>query len=489
MSEPTLSTARSGPPSPTGARAVALRVLLDSDSEREYASDLLEKALEDDRVSALDRSLATALVYATIRHRGTIDKILDAFSKTETEKMEPGMRWILRLATCQLLFLEKIPAYAALDEAAEQAKRHRDKRAAGFATGVLRAVQRAIVTIEADPLPETASPESEEEKTWPKTVEEALQRRWHGLAHRRLVPIPGGRRAIFDRDLWPDPWPEPAACVGQMMSHPVWLVRRWLAKFGAAATLGAMEAGNGHPPMSIRVNALKTTREKLVERLRAEKVEVDEKRLHVAHTGPIGRLAAFKDGWFAVQDDAAQRVASMVQAKAGELVGDFCAAPGGKTAQLAESGARVIAADSELGKVKGMRKSFERLGVNAQLALADAKQPPFGRVFDAVLVDVPCSNTGVLSRRVEVRWRLSDRDLHVLARVQRRILDAAVAVTKPGGRVVYSTCSLEDEENETLVRAAIREGNGLRLEEEMKILPGAEWTCGGYAARIRLMAR
>jgi len=216
---------------------------------------------------------------------------------------------------------------------------------------------------------------------------------------------------------------------------------------------------------------------------------VEAKRLHVAHTGPVGRLESFKDGWFAVQDEAAQRVAPMVQAKAGELVADLCAAPGGKTAQLAETGARVVAADSELGKVKGMGKSFERLGVKAQLALADAKQPPFGRVFDAVLVDVPCSNTGVLSRRVEARWRLRDRDLHVLARVQRRILDAAIAVTKPGGRVVYSTCSLEEEENETLVRAAIREGNGLRLEEELKILPGPDWTCGGYAARIRLMAR
>ncbi|MEK7467631.1 MAG: transcription antitermination factor NusB [Planctomycetota bacterium] len=479
----------SAPPSPFGARAVALRVLLDSDSEREYASDLLEKALEDDRVTALDRSLATALVYATIRHRGTIDKVLDAFSKTETEKMEAGMRWILRLAACQLLFLEKIPAYAALDEAAEQAKRHRDKRAAGFATGVLRALQRAIVKIEGDALPATASPGPEVESQWRRTLSDVLEARWPDLPHRRLIPIPGGRRAFLDRDLWPDPWVDPAAFAGQMMSHPVWLVRRWMAKFGAAATVGAMEAGNGHPPMSIRVNALKTTREKLVERLREEKVEVDAKRLHVAHTGLLGRLASFRDGWFAVQDDAAQRVAPMLQAKAGELVGDLCAAPGGKSAQIAETGACVVAADSEIGKVKGMGKSFQRLGVSAVLALADAKQPPFGRVFDAVLVDVPCSNTGVLSRRVEARWRLRDRDLHVLARVQRRILDAAVAVTKPGGRVVYSTCSLEDEENETLVRAAIRDGNGLRLEEEMKILPGAEWTCGGYAARIRLMAR
>ncbi len=137
--------------------------------------------------------------------------------------------------------------------------------------------------------------------------------------------------------------------------------------------------------------------------------------------------------------------------------------------------------------MKGMARSFERLGARATVLQADAKHPPFKRVFDAVLIDVPCSNSGVLARRVEARWRLRERDIRVLSRIQRLILDAAIAVTKPGGRVVYSTCSLEEEENGALVREAIREGNGLRLEEEMRILPGPERACGGYAARIRLM--
>lgn len=479
----------SAPPSPFGARAIALRVLRDSDSGREYAADLLEKELEDERVSALDRSLATALVYATVRHRGTIDRILDQFSKVETAQMDVEMRWVLRLAACQLLFLEKIPAYAILDEAAEQAKRHRNKKAGGFATGVLRALQRAIVAIEPDGPPRAAEPGPENEKQWPWTVMDALHQRWPDLQHRRLVPIPGGRRAILDRDVWPDPEHDPVACVAQMLSHPVWLVKRWLARFGAAATVAAMEAGNGHPPMAIRVNTLKATKERLVERLRAEKVEVDEGRMHVSHTGALWRLGAFRDGWFAVQDEAAQRVVPLLKAQRGELVGDLCAAPGGKAAQLAETGARVVAADSELGKVKGMARSFARLGAPVTLVLADAKQPPFGRVFDAVLIDVPCSNTGVLARRVEARWRLRERDVRVLSRIQRRILDAAVAVTKPGGRIVYSTCSLEDDENGTLVREAIREGNGLNLEEELRILPGPGAPCGGYAARISLLKK
>lgn len=477
----------SAPPSRVGARAIALRVLRDSDTAREYASDLLEKELEDDRVSALDRSLATALVYATVRHRGTIDGILDAFSKIPAVQMDAEMRWILRLAACQLIFMEKIPPYAALSEAAEQAKRYRGERGAAFATGVLRAVQRAIVKVEPDGAPCGGEPAPEDEGKWRRRVGEALEARWPDLPHRRLIAIPGGRRAFLDRDLWADPEHDPAAFLAGLLSHPVWLVRKWLTKYGAAATVAALEAGNGHPPMAIRVNTLKATKEKLVERLRAEKVEVDEARMHVAHTGALWRLDSFKDGWFAVQDDAAQRVVPLLQSKPGELVGDLCAAPGGKAAQVAETGVRVVAADSEIGKVKGMARSLARLGATAQVLLADAKQPPFGRVFDAVLIDVPCSNTGVLARRVEARWRLRERDIRVLSRIQRRILDAAVGVTKPGGRVVYSTCSLEDEENGALVREAIREGNGLRLEEEMRILPGPDRACGGYAARIRLM--
>jgi 16S rRNA (cytosine967-C5)-methyltransferase len=303
------------------------------------------------------------------------------------------------------------------------------------------------------------------------------------------VPIPGGRRAILDGDLWPDPEHDPAATLSAMLSHPVWLVRRWLGRFGAAAALAALEAGNRHPEMAIRPNLLRTTRERLVERLRKENVEVDEGRLTVRHTGPLWRLGSFADGWFTVQDEAARRVAPLLDARPGELVADLCAAPGGKAGQLAEGTARVVAADSERDKVKGMRRSFERLGVSPMLLVADAKRPPFREIFDAVLVDVPCSNTGVLARRVEARWRVRERDVVQLAGIQRAILQAALSVTKPGGRVVYSTCSLEDEEDGALVREVIREGNGLRLEEEMRILPGARWTCGGYAARIRRMAR
>jgi 16S rRNA (cytosine967-C5)-methyltransferase len=460
-------------------------VLVESERGREYAGDLLDRELEDERIAPLDRSLATAIVYSTLRHRGTLDRLVAAFSDIPLEKMDAEMRWILRMAACQLLFLERIPDYAVLDEAATLAKRKRNNRAAGFATGVLRALQREIVRIEPDGPCLPAEPDPQNEKQWPWTVMDALQTRWPDLPHRVLLPIPGGRRAVFDRELWPDPEHDPVAALSWMMSHPGWLVKRWLGRFGAAAALSMMEAGNRHPEMSVRPNLLKCTREKLVSRLRAEKVEVEAERLRVSHTGPLWKLGSFQDGWFAVQDEAAQAVAPLVGVRPGELVADLCAAPGGKTVQLAETGARVLAADSERRKVREMARSFGRLGARAALFVADAGRPPLKPFLDAVLLDVPCSNTGVFSRRVEARWRLRERDIRTLARVQRRLLEEALAVVKRGGRVVYSTCSVEEDENGGLVREVVREGNGLRIEEELRIVPGARWTCGGYAARVR----
>ncbi|MBI2922158.1 MAG: hypothetical protein HYY18_13985 [Planctomycetes bacterium] len=477
------------PAAPFTARTEALRILVESELRHDFATDLLDRALDDPRLSAPDRSLATAIVYGTVRHRGTLDRVVGAFSNIGMERMDVEMRWILRTAACQMLFMDKIPAYAILDEAAELAKRHGHHRAAAFSTGVLRALQRSLKKIEPDHVPVDAAPAPEEEDRWGRSLADALERRWPGVDLRRMLPVPGGRRALFDRDLWPEPAHDPVAWLSWALSHPGWLVKRWLARFGAAATLGILEAGNRHPEIAIRENPGKCTRAQLVERLRKENIEIDEAKLHISNTGPLAKLASFQDGWFTVQDDAAQRVAPLVAAKPGELVADLCAAPGGKSGQLAESGARVVASDADYRKVREMRATFERLGVRVDLAAADARRPPFKTAFDAALVDVPCSNTGVLSRRVEARWRLKEKEIEILHRIQRAILAAAVEIVKPGGRVVYSTCSLEEEENGGLVREAIREGNGLSLEEELLILPGAKWTCGGYAARIRRMRR
>lgn len=379
-----------------------------------------------------------------------------------------------------------MPAYAVLNEATELAKSTGHGRAGAFATGVLRAIQRALLEFRPDGAARKAEPVPAEEETWPRTVPRAVEERWPGLPHRRIIPVPAGRVAIFDRDLWPDPVLDPPAYLSRALSHPGWLVRRWLARWGSRATIAALEAGNRHPELSIRANPLRCTVAGLAARLKQEGIDIDPGLPRLRHAGPIAALASFRDGWFSVQDEAAQAVAPLMQVRAGERIADLCAAPGGKSAQLAELGANVLAADSDPGKVHAMRASFVRTGAGVTLLTADAKHPPLRPVFDGVLVDAPCSNTGVLSRRVEARWRLRERDVGALGPIQRSILRAALGVVKPGGRVVYSTCSVEDEENARLVREVIREGNGLKLEEELTILPGAEHTCGGYAARIRL---
>jgi 16S rRNA (cytosine967-C5)-methyltransferase len=292
----------------------------------------------------------------------------------------------------------------------------------------------------------------------------------------------------------PDPRADPLQYLALGFALPEWLARRWSGCFVAdeCRRLGFWFAGPA--PLTLRVNPLRTTRDALLAAL-AEKGVAAEAGQHpqavrLREAAPVRSLPGYDAGLFVVQDEAAMRVASALAPQPGWRVLDLCAAPGGKATHLAElqgDAGEVVACDPDEGRLRTVADLAARLGLKS-VRTARARAAPGEGVppgpFDAVLVDVPCSNTGVLGRRPEARWRLRPSDLDHLADLQRRLLVVAVERARPGGVVVYATCSVEPEENAALVRRFVAERGGLTLEAEEEAAPGRP-ADGGYWARLR----
>jgi len=447
-------------------RAVAAFVCYVVNGTEQRAKDLLEHELERSNFDRRDRDLVTELVYGVLRRRGTLDELIAEFSRRPVRKIQPRVLELLRLAAYQIVFLDKVPAPAAVNEAVELAKRVSSRGAVGFVNGCLRALSAAVVAKGEDP----------------------------GTDPRRAVPIGEGAWCVFDRPVLPDPAKSRAAYLAAAWSHPPWLVRRWLARFGEAATRRLCEADNAHTGIVLRANRLRTTRDELV----AELVRggrwarpIGPDHVLVDHAGPLRELAALRDGLCTVQGVAASAAAALLAPRPGELVLDVCSAPGSKACQLAELAggeATIVALDLSVKRLRQVVENVRRLGVRTVWPLAadgTECERVFRADFDAALVDVPCSNTGVLARRVESRWRVSEARLAELAALQRRLLASAAGVVRPGGRLVYSTCSLEPEENEQAVESLCRERPDWALVESKCILPSETSDDGGYVALLR----
>jgi len=450
-------------------RAVATFVCYIANGTRQRARELLEHELERSRFDRRDRDLATQLVYGTLRQRGTLDHVLARFADRPLRKVQQRILEILRIAAYQLLFLDKVPASAAVNQAVSMAKRVSAQRAAGFVNACLRSLARAIVA--KGPTP-------------PGDL-------------RCAIPLDEGQWCVLDRAVLPSPGGSLAKYLAAAYSHPEWLVRRWLARFGEATTRRLLEHGNQHRGVVLRVNTLRTTQEALVaELVRSGRWASPIGRSHVLLDGG-GRLAelrALRDGLCTVQGVAASEAAELLAPKAGERLLDVCSAPGSKACQLAELArgeAEVVALDRSAARLQKVRENVARQGAGTVWPVggdATACERLFRESFDAALVDVPCSNTAVLDRRVESRWRLAPEKIGELAALQQRILLSAAAVVRPGGRLVYSTCSLEREENEQVVESLCQESLGYRLVSAKTILPFDTGDDGGYVALLQRAA-
>jgi 16S rRNA (cytosine967-C5)-methyltransferase len=403
------------------ARTIAFDVLLRVAKQDAYADEALRAEL-DKSVKAEDAGLATELVLGVLRWQRLLDFLIDRRLAKASKALDVEVRLALRLGVYQLRFLDRIPASAAVNESVELVKRARKRSAATLVNAILRKAAKEPVT-GTSPADDVA----------------------------RLLPA----------DL---PLPER---LGIQYSHPTWMVERWIRIFGDERTRSLLQANNRVPALSGYLLDPEHSGEAMQSLQRAG-CQIQPGRLlrdaWVFEAGNPSACDAARKGWVAIQDEASQAVAGLLAADPGNSVLDVCAAPGGKALALARAAGpqgRVVATDLHEHRVRGMRERFELAGVrNVETIVFDAEQPipfegPFAQPFDRILVDVPCSGTGTLARHPEIRWKLRVEDLRDLHERQARLLRNALPHLAAQGRLVYSTCSLEPEENESVVREVL----------------------------------
>jgi 16S rRNA (cytosine967-C5)-methyltransferase len=399
------------------ARTIAFDVLLRVAKQEAYADEALRAEL-DQTVKTEDAGLATELVLGVLRWQRLLDFLIDQTLAKTNKALDVEVRVALRIGLYQLRFLDRIPASAAVNESVELVKRARKRSAATLVNAILRKAAK-------EPLAGTSPAD--------------------GVARLLSAELP-----LADR-------------LGTQYSHPTWMVERWLRIFGEERTRSLLQANNRVPGLSGYLLDPEHGNQAMQSLQRAG-CRVQPGRLlrdaWVFEGGNPSACEAMRKDWVAIQDEASQAVAGLLAADPGNSVLDVCAAPGGKTLLLARAaGAQghVVAADLHEHRVRGMRERFELAGVrNVETVALDGEKPlpserPFAQPFDRILVDVPCSGTGTLARHPEIRWKLRPEDLRDLHDRQSRLLRNALAHLAPRGRLVYSTCSLEPEENESVV--------------------------------------
>lgn len=393
------------------ARRIAYDVLRRVEAECAYASDVLHEALGG-RVKPADAALATEVVFGVLRWRRLLDFLLDRHLKKPVEHLDLPVALALRMGLYQLRFLEKIPARAAVNESVELVKMARKTSAAPLVNAVLhKATTEARVSVG------------------------------------QFLPADFGqteRLAISH-------------------SHPTWIVERYIARFGEASAVALFDANNRRPGLSCVLNA-PNRREDVFAELENAGMRVESGLLlqnaFAVSGGSPARTEAFRSGLISIQDEASQAIPLLLGAQSGDHVLDLCAAPGGKTPLLARAAGTkgvVIAADRHVHRLSAMRAQFERIGLRGvHLVELNAEEPlPFRQKFNRILLDAPCSGTGTLARHPEIRWRLRPQHLAELHTLQVRLLRNALANLAPEGQLVYSTCSMEPEENESVIAEAL----------------------------------
>ena len=444
---------------PGRARQAALEALAHLDRGGGFLREELHAIFSRLDLPTRDRALATQLAAGTVRHRRTLRLTLSHLrgKAGRAADIQPRLRALLELGAFQLLFLDRVPAYAAINEAVEAARQAsagpRGEKTAGFVNGMLRGLQRLIAGREPG-----------------------------GRAARDAIPHPEGGVVRLRANVLPDPKESVAAFLGAAYSYPDWLVARWLKEFGEKAE-EICRWGNRRPRLFARVNPMRHTPEALLEILCKESPEVapgprpgtlDVSALDVARLESL-----LEEGTLTVQDPSAMAAVEALGPAPGESILDLCASPGTKTTQIVEAmgdRGRIVASDRTQEKLAPLRGAVTARGlasVTVCLSADVAAAAPAGG-FEGALVDVPCSNTGVLARRVEARWRLRPEDLAELPRVQLKLLAEAAAMVRPGGRLVYSTCSLQREENGGVVDAFLSEHKAWRAAGQELILPGPD---------------
>jgi 16S rRNA (cytosine967-C5)-methyltransferase len=433
----------------TASRAVAAEICVDL-RRGEFLDQSFDRRIAP--LDARDRRWTRELVYGMLRHRAWIDTILSDRVRGGLARLDPDVIDLLRLGVYQLTNMGSVPAYAAIAQTVELAKRRHGLGASKLVNAVLRRTDRE---------------------------REELGQTGEGGAHS-----------------------DPVDALALKYSHPRWLVARWVERWGEQDTEQLLMVNNAEAPIVLRPYGI--VREQLEAMLEGAGVHIGDSpylRESIAVSGGITltELGAFKKGLFFVQDPAATLVTEYAAVPVGVTVADLCAAPGGKSLELSRAAATVLAGDKSVGRLQRLLANERRLETtNIYPFVADARHPAV-RPVDAVLIDVPCTGTGTFRRHPDARWRLKVSDLAVMSALQKTILRAGAGVVKPDGLLIYSTCSLEPEENDAQVDSFLAENLNFVLEPppegsvspdlldngRLRVLPQRHRTDGAFAARLR----
>jgi 16S rRNA (cytosine967-C5)-methyltransferase len=444
-------------------RQIAARVLNRRKNNGEFTENLLERELANAKLPVNDRGLCHEIVYGIVRQQSALDFLIS--KKTNGREQKVALQNLLRLGLYQIFWLDKIPPHAAVHETVELAKQNGFGPQAGFVNAILRNYLREF-----------------------------------DATKKILADLKISNPALG-------------------FSHPQWLVEKWQKRFGDEKTFQLLEWNNFPPKTFARANTLKfggasvlTSRlagtlappkdvGDLLARWRDENVEYDFVRrdwleenlvFELKSHPPLASLESFQQGWFYLQDPSTLLAPKFLEAKSGETILDLCAAPGGKTtfiAQQINNEGKILACDISEDRLRLIQENCARLGVTCfETVLPSTINSQPSTLFDRILVDAPCSNTGVMRRRVDLRWRISPQEILRLQKTQLDLLKLAATKLKSGGILIYSTCSLEPEENSEVVENFLREHKNFKLESERELLPFVEDVDGAFVARLKKLA-
>jgi len=413
-------------------RLLAWKVLQEVERSSSFADLALDQAFfQSPDLRPLDRAMISEMVLGTLRWQGRLDIQLQQGLKSRDKKIELRLIHLLRLGAYQILFMDRVPESAAVNESVRLAKiLFKNEKITGFVNALLRSLIRNK-----------------------------------------------------NRDPFPPFEERPVEHIAQAFSHPSWLVERWVGEFGPEAARRICAANNRKPPFAIRTNTLRIAREELQARLEeggtpSQIALFSPEGLFLKKSPALAEDRLFQGGMYFIQDEASQLIPHLLSPQPGERVLDACAAPGGKTthlAQLMKERGEIIALELHGPKLKLMEENFRRLGIsNVRSLEADAAQPlPFPRemAFDRILVDAPCTGLGILHRNPEAKWRRKPQDITRLARVQGAILDNVCTWLKPGGKLIYSTCTMTPEENDGVTSLFLEKHPEFRLDDLREFTP------------------
>lgn len=400
------------------AREIAYKVLLDVEKNKNYSNMAINKHFKDVKLSNQDRGLATEIIYGVIENKYYIDYMIDKLSKVKTNKMEIYVKTLLRMGIYQIMFLNSISDYAAVNETVNLAKK-KNSKVSGFINGILRNVIRQKETI-------------------------------------------GEIKVKDDIDY-----------LAIKYSYDKWMIRNWMIHFGREFTEELLEANSQRPSIYLRTNTLKITRDELIEKLekqniKASKVSVVDEAIKVENLKDIENNTLYKEGLFTVQDISSMLVGKVMNPKEKSLVLDVCSAPGGKTTHigtLLNNTGQVVSRDIYDHKLKLIKASCKRLGltnvdVEEYNGLSLDKES-IGK-FDYVLADVPCSGLGIIRRKPEIKYKEKE-EFRSLPPIQKKILENASKYVKKGGTLIYSTCTIQDSENIDIINEFLQKNKNFEL--------------------------